>query len=103
MAKNRSFGVSLGQRVKAAMAAQGDTSRKTKIQDPSSMNLSSKGKEAQKVKPTAPPPEITDKIEEKQLPVRCNIPCADAQGTLQRIRVLAIFIEKQWLQEFANF
>lgn len=103
MAKNRSFGVSLGQRVKAAMAAQGDTSRKTKIQDPSNMNLSSKGKEAQNLKPTAPPPEIAEKTEEKQLPVRSKTPCASAQGTLQRTRVLAIFIEKQWLQEFANF
>lgn len=43
MAKNRSFGMSLGQRVKAAMAAEGDFSRKTTNQDPNSVNLSSKG------------------------------------------------------------
>lgn len=53
MAKNRSFGVSLGQRVKAATAAKGDTYRKTKKQCPSSMNLSSKRKEAQNLKPAA--------------------------------------------------
>ena len=70
MAKTRSFGMSLGQRSKATMAEKGETSRKTKQQDPRSANVSSTRKKPQNLKNAAPQ---TNSSKDKGLVTICKM------------------------------